>query len=266
MLVPNPAWMSIDMRETFILSWRSWTSWIGMVAFISYGIGALICLLRGGRLSLLGIALLYPWLFYLTEFSTIRVQEIFVLYRTYLWLPGFMLLLPLVCSTLPDKKIMLVGILVAIVLVPLSWNRLWIFADNYRLWDDAVQLLHGENRMGAQRTYYSRGYYAAKDKGDWNAAIEDFKKSLQASSSFPQVKLALAGAYAHVGRLEEARKEYDEAIALNLKNADAYYSKALFLAKLHDDAGAKVAMKQSCDLGNTMACSMISMSRPTRKH
>jgi len=261
MCLPNPAWMSIDMREVFILDWKDWASWVGLFAFVSYGGCALRCLLGNGRRSLLGLALLYPWLFFISEFSAIRVQEPFVLYRSYLWLPGFLLLIPLLASSLPNKKIMLAGALAAAVLVPLSWNRLWVFADNYRLWDDAVKLLHGENRLGAQRIHYSLGYYAAKDKGDWLGAIEHYKKSLEISSAFPQVRLALAGAYANAGRNEEALVEYERAIAANPKNAETYYGKAIFLKKMRDNVGAQEAMQQSCDLGKNMACAMVNLSR-----
>ncbi len=259
MLVPNPAWMSIDMRETFILSWRDWTSWLGLLAFIGYGVFALSCILRKGRMALLGLALLYPWLLFITEFSAIRVQEIFVLYRTYLWLPGFMLLLPLLVSSWPDKKIMLTGALTAMLLVPLAWNRLWVFADNYRLWEDAVQLLHGEDRLGAQRIYYNHGYFGVLKNGDWGSAIEDYKKSIQISSAFPKVKMALAGAYANVGRNQEALAVYEQAIADDPKDAEAYYGKAIFLKKMRDDKGAFMNMQKSCDLGNGMACAMMSM-------
>ena len=261
MLIPNPAWMSIDMREPFILSWKDWTSWIGMIAFIGYGSFALICLLRGRRIALLGLALIYPWLLFMTEFSAIRVQEIFVLYRSYLWLPGYMLLLPLLLSCVPDKKIMLSGAVAAILLVPLSWNRLWVFADNYRLWDDAVQLLHGEDRLGSQRIYYSRGYYAALEKKDWTKAIEDYKKSVQISSAFPPVKMALAGAYSNAGRYQEALTEYDLAIASNPKDAEAYYGKAFLLKKLHNEAGALAAMQKSCDFGKGLACAMVAVGQ-----
>lgn len=260
MLVPNPAWMSVDMRETFILSWRDWTSWVGLLAFAGYGLFALTCLLRGGRIALLGLGLLYPWCSYWVEFSSIRVQEVFVLYRSYLWLPGFMLLPPLLFGALPDRKVMLAGALAALLLVPLSWNRLWVFADNYRLWDDAVQLLHGEDRLGAQRTYYGRGY-ASAEKGEWAKAIGDYKKSLQISSAFPQVRQALAGAYANAGRNEEALAEYERAIAADPKNAEAYYGKAIFLKKMRDNARALATMQQSCDLGKDMACAMVNLNR-----
>ncbi|MFA6013806.1 MAG: tetratricopeptide repeat protein [Gallionellaceae bacterium] len=290
MIIPNPAWMSIDMRENFILAYRDWTSWIGLAAYVSYGLGALFCLLRGGRLGLLGLALLYPWLLFLTEFSTIRIQEPFVLYRAYLWMPVFLLLVPLLagvgripCTMVrkahpthfrdeahgqteklfahPARTFMLIAALIALVLVPLSWNRLWVMADNYRLWDDAVKLLHGENRLGAQRTYYGRGYYAAKDKGDWNSAIEDYKKSLEISTAFPPVRMALAGAYANAGRNDEARIEYDKAIEADPQNAEFYYGKAFFLKKMRDDAGAMITMQKSCDLGKDMACAMVNLSK-----
>ena len=45
---------------------------------------------RGGRLGLLGFALLAPWLLFATELSAVRIQEQFVLYRSYLWMaPAF---------------------------------------------------------------------------------------------------------------------------------------------------------------------------------
>jgi tetratricopeptide (TPR) repeat protein len=261
MIVPNPAWMSIDMRETFILSWRDWTSWIGIFAFICYGIFAFICLFRGGRVTLLGIALLYPWLFFITEFSTIRIQEIFVLYRSYLWLPGFMLLLPLLCEVIPDRKIMLAGGVVALLLVPFAWNRMWVFADSYRLWDDAVQLLHGENRLGSARVYYGRGYYAEIDKKDWARAIEDYKRALEITTAFPSMRVALARVYAKAGRNQEAMVEFDRAIAAYPEYADAYYTKALLLSRQHDVEGSRALMKKSCDLGKGMACILFKMEK-----
>ncbi len=264
MLLPDPAWMSVDMRETFILSWRDWTSWIGLLAFAGYGVFALGCLLRGGRLALLGLALLYPWLLFMTEFSSIRVQEIFVLYRSYLWLPGFMLLVPLLASILPEKKMVLVGGLVALLLVPLSWNRLWVFADDYRLWNDAIQLLHDEDRLGAQRTYYNRAQ-ASVAKKDWDAAIQDYRKSLAIDSSHPQVYTALAIAYYGAKQYIEALATFDKVIALDEKNARAYYNKGIVMNALKNKAGALSMMQKSCALGETTACAIVNMEQAKKR-
>lgn len=263
MLVPNPAWMSIDMREPFMLSWRDWASWIGLLAFAGYGLFALVCLLRGGRVALFGLALLYPWLLFMTEFSAIRIQEIFVLYRSYLWLPGYMLLLPLLVSTLPDRKIMLTGAVAATLLVPLAWNRLWVFADDYRVWDDAVRLLHGEDRLGAQRTYYGRAH-ASEALKNWDAAIADYQKSLSIDSTRPQVHMALATAYSDAKRYTEALTALDKAIGLDPKNAKAYYIKSVVMRRLSDKAGALSNLEKSCELGEKIACLIVQMN-PNKK-
>jgi tetratricopeptide (TPR) repeat protein len=258
MVAPYPGWMSIDMRETFILSWREWSNWIGLFAFGGYGAFAFKCLWRGGRIALLGLALLYPWLLFLTEFSSIRVQEIFVLYRSYLWLPGFMLLLPLLVSALPSKKIMLAGCIAALCLVPLAWNRLWVFADDYRVWDDAVRLLHGEDRLGAQRTYYGRAHASAALK-NWDAAITDYQKSLSIDSTRPQIYMALAAAYFGAKHYDQALALMDKVIVRDGKNAKAYYNKGIVLRAMNDKAGAQKNWEKSCELGAVVACATLNL-------
>ena len=265
MLVPNPAWMSLDMRESFILTWKEWASWVGLVAFVAYGAFALISLFRGGRAALLGLALLYPWCYFMAEFSSIRIQEIFVLYRSYLWLPGYMLLLPLVLSSLPSRKTILIGALVALLFVPLAWNRLWVFADQYRLWDDAVRLLHGEDRLGAHRTYFIRAQASAK-VNNWNEAIADYKKSLAINSTYPEVNIALASAYSSSGRYPESIAEFDKVIAGNPKNASAYYGKSFVLKKLRDMVGSVQQMEKSCQLGLKQACIIVALHQQQQKN
>lgn len=260
MLVPDPAWMSVDMRETFLFSYREWSSWVGLTIFIGYGICAMICLFRGGRIALLGLALLYPWLYFLTEFSTIRIQESFVLYRSYLWLPGFMLIIVLLASVFSEKRIIITGLILTLLLVALSWNRLEVFSDNYRLWNDAVQLLHGEDRLGAQRIYYNRAqaYEAAKN---WDAAINDYQKSLSIDSSHPQVFLALANAYYVAKRYTEALTILDKVILQDEKNAKTYYIKGFILNSLNDKKAALINMKKSCELGANTACLIVNMEQ-----
>lgn len=261
MVVPNPAWMSVDMRMPFILDWQDWTSWIGLAAFMAYGLLSLLCLLRGGRLALLGIALLYPWCYFWVEFSSIRVQEIFVLYRSYLWLPGYMLLLPLLLGSLSGRKTILAGLLIMLILVPLSWNRLWVFGDHYRLWNDAVHALQGKDTLGAHRIYYGRGM-ASSAKKDWEAAIADFKKALTIHSPYPQASMALTAAYIDSGQFQNALEISNDMIAADPENANAYYAKATVLSKLRDKAGSMKQMEKSCELGMNLACLMVDASKP----
>lgn len=258
MLLPNPAWMSIDMRETFIMDWRDWQSWLGIAAYLIYGLAGLWCLLRGsGRLALFGLALLYPWSLYPVEFSSVRVQEIFVLYRAYLWLPGLLLLIPVICDSLPERKILLGAVLSIVLLVPLAWNRLWTFADTFRLWDDAVQLLHGEDRLGSHRTYFNRARAAAARK-DWNEAITGYRKSMSINSNYTEVNVALGRVLIDTKQYKAAIVEFDKAILKEPYNGEAYFVKAFALKNLHDNKGAIQALKRSCDLNWQQACAIIS--------
>jgi len=142
-LVPNPAWMSVDMREPFAMSLLGWHT-LGTVAFLAYFGIAVWLLLKQGRMGLLGFALLFPWILFLTELSTVRIQEPFVLYRSYLWMPGLLAALPVIFGRLSPKKASLLLGTIALLLVPLSLNRLNTFSSPLLLWEDAEQLVRNK--------------------------------------------------------------------------------------------------------------------------
>lgn len=260
MLLPNPAWMSIDMRETFLIDVTAWSSWVGLIAYLVFGALGLWLLGRGGRHALLGFAMLYPWCQFPVEFSSVRIQEIFVLYRAYLWLPGVMLLAMLLAEWLPGRRMFWAAGLGVLLLLPLSWNRLWVFADNYRLWDDAVQLLHGENRIGAQRVYYGRAF-AAQQQGKWELAIDDYARALSFNPANSRVQLALAKVLANAGRKEEALAEFGKVIARDPRNEEAWYGIGVLHKSRGEDTQALAAIQRSCHLGNNLACAMLKFAR-----
>lgn len=257
--LPNPAWMSVDMRETFASSWAEWQSWLKVVSFILYGALACRLLMRRGRTGLIGFALLYPWLLFIVEFSSIRVQEPFVLYRSYLWLPGMLLLIPLLVEALHNRKSVVVALTVTtLLLVPLSWNRLWVFADNYRLWNDAALLLKNEHIPGAARIYYNRGNAELGNK-QWPEAIADYRRVIAIDPKIEQSYANIGVAHFNLKHYEEAITAFDQAIALKPGYAYAYFGKGMSLKRLHSDVAAMEAMEKSCELGNVSGC-LISSS------
>lgn len=258
--LPNPAWMSIDMRETFILSWSSWQGWLGAISFVTYGVFGFWLLVRPRWLGLVGVALLYPWLQFLVEFSSIRIAEPLVLYRSYLWLPGMMLVFPVLLAWLPGRKILIGLGLTVTLLLPLAWNRLWVFSDNYRLWDDAVVLLRSDAEPGADRIFYNRGQAAAA-KQNWEDAITDFKKSVALRPQLAPLRYTLGMTYFKAGQYAEAIKQFDAEIALKPDDARAYYGKGLSLMGLKESKQALQQMKIGCELGSEMACMMASWSK-----
>jgi hypothetical protein len=259
--LPNPAWLSVDMREVFSRSVGDWVNWLKILAFITYGVLAWKLLWKRGRMGLLGFALLYPWLLFIVEFSAIRVQEPFVLYRSYLWVPGLMLLFPLIVAASPSPKKTITTItIIALSLIPLSWNRLWVFADGYRLWNDAALLLKNEHAPGAVRIYFNRGKLAL-DAKKWEAAIVDFARVERINPNIVQIYMHTGTAYSGLGKYQESINAFDRAIVLKPDYANAYYGKGLTLMHMHLNKEAMVNMKKSCDLKNSTACLLVAFSK-----
>lgn len=256
-IFPNPAWMSIDMRVIIVDSLRDWPGWGAMVAFGVYGAYATWLLTRRGMRACVGFALLYPWLFFLVEFSSIRVQEPFVLYRSYMWLPGVAMLVTLLLIRSRSQKAVAVMAVVALSMVPFSWNRLWTFSDSLHLWNDAALLLQGRDLVGADRIYYNRGN-AELASEKWDMAIADYKKVIAINPGLQPAHLNLASAYYGASRYVEAVRGYSKAIELNPKDPLAHFGNALALKRLNDDESALRHMKTSCDLGNVVGCAIVS--------
>ena len=248
-LLPNPAWMSVDMREPFALSLLSWPHTLGLVAFLSYPCATIWLLLKQGRMGLLGFALLFPWLLFLTELSTVRAQEPFVLYRSYLWMPGLLAALPVVCASLaPKRAFILLGVL-AVLLVPLSLNRLNTFSSALLLWDDAEKLVRDKHNMpGVERIYSNRGHELGQLKR-YKEAIADFTTAIAIYPGYDTFYSDRATAHYLLGQYYEALLDYNRAIAITSKNPISYNGRALTYLALGDNKSAQEDFDKSCALG-----------------
>jgi tetratricopeptide (TPR) repeat protein len=199
-------------------------------------------------MGLLGFALLFPWILFLTEFSTVRIQEPFVLYRSYLWMPGLFAALPVVFGWLAPRKIFILLSVVGLLLIPLTLNRLNTFSATLLLWDDAEKLVRNKpNVFGAERIYYNRGTELGQLKR-YEEAIADFSRAIEI---FPLdiVYGNRATAYFFLGKYQQALRDFDRAIALNPDNANSYYGRAMTYRTLGDFTAAQADARKSCALG-----------------
>ena len=246
-ILPNPAWMSVDMREPFALSLFGWHT-LGLIAFLAYFCIAVWLLLKQGSRGLLGFALLFPWILFLTELSTVRAQEPFVLYRSYLWMPGLFAALPIVLGRLaPQRTFILLGT-ISVLLIPLTLNRLHTFSSSLLLWDDAEKLVRNKPyAYGVERIYTNRGNKLFQLRR-YDEAIADFNKAIAAH---PDELLYGSRAKAHyfLGEYPEALADYDQAIAFKPDSKRLYYDRALAHRARGDFTGAQEDFKTSCALG-----------------
>ena len=247
-LLPNPGWMSVDMRESFATTLFGWPYTFGFIAYLGYFCAALWLLLKRGSKGLLGFALLYPWIMFLTEWSTVRIQEPFVLYRSYLWMPGLLAALPFIFGSLVPRKAYVVLGLISVLLVPLTLNRLDSFSSNLKLWDDAEKLVRGRTGVfGVERVYYNRGTELGQLKR-YDEAISDFNKAI-ATYPFDYVYGNRATAFYLLGNYRDALLDYDRAIAIDPDNPNSYYGRSLTYRALGNFAAAQEDIIKSCSLG-----------------
>jgi tetratricopeptide (TPR) repeat protein len=224
-LLPYVGWMSIDLRVTFPTGFLSWPYTFGFLAFLAYPFFAVKLLLRGGKSGLAGFALLFPWLMFLTEFSAVRIQEPFVLYRSYLWILALPAILPVVVGKLTSRHMNIALGLVVLLLSVFAWNRLDSFSDELKLWDDVVAK-NNDKMPRAERGYLNRGRIKSSRR-QHKEALQDYDKAILLN---PQYYLAYANRatkYITLNRNEEALKDLSRAIEIKPDYSRPYINRGV---------------------------------------
>lgn len=264
-LLPNPEWMSIDMREPFAKTILS-PYLAAFFIFLSWGCVALWLLRKRGLRGLAGFALLFPWLMFFTEFSSVRIQEIFVLYRSYLWAVGAFCLLPVVFARANVRVATFILMMIALTMFSISMERLVTFSHPVLLWDDAEKLVHGRSDLpGEYRIYYNRGTeYIKVDQYD--QAISDLKRSIELHADQPPAYGNLGSAYIKKGEMEQAVRAYNMAIQIDVDqkhppNPKNYFGRASAYEALENWAAASADYKVACEIANR-GCDRTSLPLP----
>jgi len=253
-LFPNPNWMSVDMREPFAAS--LWSGYLAaFIAFLSWGALAVWLLFKRGRLGLLCFALLFPWLMFLPEFSTVRIQESFVLYRSYLWAVGACAVLPLLLDRLDKNMARIVVGAVALAMFPISMDRLASFSHPLTLWDDTAKLLSRDDPLpGSARIYNNRGLEYLKVQ-DYAGALQDFQRTIKLNPNAPYAYTNIGAVYLEVGQPRLAILAFDEAITImqradKVVSANPFYGKAKAYEAMSKLNEARANYEISCKLAH----------------
>ncbi|OYY95090.1 MAG: hypothetical protein B7Y41_05950 [Hydrogenophilales bacterium 28-61-23] len=255
-VAPNVGWMSVDMREPFALS-LTWMSGLSLLLFCLYPLAAGWLLWKGRAHGLVGLALLAPWLLFATEISTVRLQEIFVLYRSYLWFPPLFLLAAMGFARLPKRTAIGLGAILSLALFAFSFDRLTSFSHKYLLWDEAALVaeknLGKPGVTGLDRIYYNRGLALYRD-GFVPNAIKDYDKAIAINPGFSQAYNNRGSARLDMGEVQAALGDFDAAIRLNPTYLRPYAGRALALSKLGRHEEAFEAHRKACSIGWSASC------------
>lgn len=158
---PNVQWMSIDVRPAFPLGFTSFLHLLGALAYVTLLAASLWLVVRRSNLwGLAAVFLLFPLLWYFTEFATVWVQDPFVLYRSYLWavaLPGLAAIALIRCK---PRTIYMLGATLALIFGGLALDRVGSLKDVGTAWADAaekIDLQAPANVVGRSRAFLNLG-------------------------------------------------------------------------------------------------------------
>ncbi|XAH25993.1 tetratricopeptide repeat protein [Xylophilus sp. GW821-FHT01B05] len=240
-IVPNPQWMSIDVRPPFPLGFGAFPQVLGAIGYSILLVGATWLLLRQrGAFAFAALCLLFPLLLFLTEFVTVWVQDPFVLYRSYLWaiaIPG-LIALPLV--GLPSRLIYTGGFVVGALFTGLALERVLSFDNELSVWSDAadkIDLSAPPNTVGRWRPFLNRGAQYL-DKSMYDSAQADFTAADRLGESQGAARFNIGMSLLQQHKYPEAIAAFNAAEAMGNRDFEVYYQKgeALYAQGRYADA------------------------------
>jgi tetratricopeptide (TPR) repeat protein len=241
------------MREPFAGSLFS-RYVFAMLGFLAYGGVAVALLFKRGRRGLIGLAMLFPWLLFFTEFSVIRIQESFVLYRSYLWMAGIFIALPLLLMKIKPRMALISGGVLALLLAMVAVDRLTTFSHPLLLWDDAEKLVHDQHNLpGVDRIYGNRAlsFDGIKRYPD---AIADYQTALSLNPASAHYYQGMGIAYLNMNEYSKSIAAFSQAVALEPARVKSYYGRGMANAGLGNRGAALADLEKSCELGWQSGC------------
>jgi len=251
-LWPDPSGMAIDLRIDFAAGWSPGWLVAKVAGFVAVGAVGIALLLRRGALGLAGFGLLYPWILYFVEFSAVRFQEPFVLYRSYLWGPGIAVIAVAVLSRLPRPATLAAGALGCAMLAYVAHDRLLTFSSPLRLWEDAAAKLPPTPVPLGSRVLYHAGreylYAGQPDK-----ALTVISRCMREYPQDLQCIYARGAAHLHLEQYAEALPFLRQSIDLQPGAGILHHRLGLALEGLDRLDEARSAYRRALELGYTGA-------------
>lgn len=252
-LAPSVDRMSADLRIDFEDRWSAPRGLFGVVGYGVALVGGIVALKSantGFRVS--GLGIIIAGLTYLPEFARPRFQEPFVLYRSYLWAPWFLLIAISPFLRVRARAVAVTAVLVSAYLASLSIDRLKSFSTPMSLWTDAAAKLTSPGLPGSARIFFNRGTYEMAS-GQLDSAHEIFDALVRDAPNNYRGYLGRGQTHARLGRLELARADLEEAVRLKPMVNQFQFELGLVLEFSGHIEDARKAYETASRLGHAVA-------------
>lgn len=250
--IPDIRLMSIDMRIDFTQLWTAWWFLPKVALYLVCPFIGAYLVWRRGATSMLGIGLLYSWLLFFTELVTVRFQEPFVLYRSYIWAPGYVLMGVGFLRAIPLRWGVIVSVPIFLAYFLLAQERLASMENEGLVWKDAAAKLDSRLTPGSGRILYNRGRQYLKEK-KFKEAIADFSHAIAQNPKAYYAFYHRGTAHYALSDFVHARVDLDRALRLNKDFAPIHYSLGLLFEKIGCRENARLAYYESLRLGMPFA-------------
>jgi tetratricopeptide (TPR) repeat protein len=216
-------------------------------SFLIYVAVAISLVIRRGPLGLIGFAIATPAILFATELSTVRFQEPFVLYRSYLWmftLPAAIMPILALTPRLAVARAFALALALALVasaMIAMTFatkNRIETFASSTTLWSDAIRKYGDHGHFGGWRGYYNRGLNELQT-GRTAHAIADFSSAIELAPKRHDLYRIRALVFAARNDPASASSDLDRALALRPNDSTTRAARCAFkyqLRRLNDAA------------------------------
>ena len=235
-LVPLPGQMSIDVVVGYAWQFFKGPQFLGPVLFTVYGALGFVLLNKKKIPVSLAFGLLVPLFLFMTEFSVIRLHEVFVIYRAYLWGAFVYLLLGIFLQrgTRFLQLVFIMGLVLAGYFAVVSFDRMATFRTPLDVWQDAcnhVQISsERELSLNAWRPFASLARILLKP-GTYPLAIENYQQALRLNPDSLELYNNIGVALSLDGQRDEAVRVLNDAIKKNPRHYQAYYNLAVLAIK-----------------------------------
>jgi tetratricopeptide (TPR) repeat protein len=212
--LPYVGWMSIDMHPPFPLTFTSVPHVIGALAYALVLVLAIVAVVRKSDIwGFIGLCLLFPLILFWTEFSTVWVQDPFVLYRSYLWAIPVPALIAVLLTGLSPGTLYKAAVVFALPLGISTTDRILSMRNDQAVWTDVVAkvpLPSAPNAVGRARAFMNHGMANLK-QDDLDSAAKDFTIALSLGSVNGEALFGLAMTRHAMGQPSEALKLLQQA-------------------------------------------------------
>lgn len=176
-VLPYVGWMSIDMHPPFPTTLSSMPHALGALAYVVALILSVMAVIRRSDVwGFIALCLLFPLILFWTEFSTVWVQDPFVLYRSYLWAIPVPALIAVLLTGISSGTLYKAAVVLALVLGISTVDRISSMRNQQTVWTDVIEkvaLPSPPNAVGRARAFFNHGMNNLK-LHELDLAMRDF--------------------------------------------------------------------------------------------